>query len=50
MYTNKAENCLVSMFPVNTVGRWIFLFKRKHQIMKDTGLGPAKDPPILKLA
>ena len=38
------------MFLVGTVGRRVFLLKRKHQVDDDTDLGPAKDPLIFKLA
>ena len=40
--------------PCQYVPRWYngrpkILYHRKHSIDEDTGLGPAKDPPILKL-
>ena len=50
MKIDKTRFRLITMFLISTIGRCVFLFKRKHQVDDDTSLGPAKDPLIPKLA
>ena len=39
---------LLSMFLVSTTDDLEILYQKKHYEDNDIGLGPAKDPPILK--
>ena len=41
---------LVNMFLISTMDNLEILYQSKHWADNDIGLGPTKDPPMLKLA